>query len=46
MNKDVTKRLVYIDPRALTRTRKFITLMGFTGLIQRRVIGSWNINIV
>ena len=35
-----------IDPHALIKTRKFINVMGFPVIIQRRGIDSWNINIV
>ena len=35
-----------ISPCALINTRNFITVIGFLVLIQRRVISSWNINIV
>ena len=35
-----------IAPRTLIKTRNFITVMGFTILIQRQLLASWNINIV
>ena len=34
----------YIDPYALMKTRDFIIVMGFPGLVQRQVLASWNIN--
>ena len=43
---DTTKRQVYIAPHALIKIRNFITVMIFKGLIQERVLTSWNINIV
>ena len=46
IKKDVTKRRVSIAPCALIKTRKFINVMGFTGLVQRIGLASWNINIV
>ena len=46
MKKVATERQGSIDPRALIKTRNFITVMDFPGLIQRRIIASWNINIV
>ena len=45
MKKDEKKR-GSIDPHALIKTRKFINVMGFPVIIQRRGIDSWNINIV
>ena len=36
MKKVATERQGSIDPRALIKTRNFITVMDFPGLIQRR----------
>ena len=44
--KYATKRQGSIDPHALINTRVFITVMGFTEIIQKWGIASWNINIV
>ena len=44
--KSDTKRRGSITPRAMIKTRNFINVMGFTGLIQRQVLASWNINTV
>ena len=46
MKKYATKRRGSIAPRALIKTRKFITAMGFTVLVQRGIIASYNIIIV
>ena len=46
MKNDATKRQGYIAPLAMIKTRNFITVMSFTGLIQRQGLSSWNINIV
>ena len=46
MEKDATKIQGSIAPHALIKTRNFITVMGFPGLIPRRGLASWNINIV
>ena len=40
------KKQGYIAPFALIKTIKFITIMGFPGLIQRLGLASWNIKIV
>ena len=44
--KDATKRHGSIVPHALIRTWNFIIVMVFTGLIQRKGIASWNINVL
>ena len=46
MEKDATKIQGSIAPHVLIKTRNLITVMGFPGLIQRRGLASWNINIV
>ena len=40
MKKHATKIRGYIDPRALIKTRNFITVMGFMGLIHRQGLAS------
>ena len=44
--KIMQKKQGYIAPFALIKTIKFITIMGFPGLIQRLGLASWNIKIV
>ena len=46
VKKDATKIQGSIDPRALIKTRNFITVVGFLGFIHRQGIASWNINII
>ena len=46
MNKYSTKRQGSIDPYDLMKKRNFITIMGFTVLIQIKVLASWNTNII
>ena len=46
IKKDATKRQGYIFPHDLIRTWNFIFIMGFPGLIQRKVLSSWNINVL
>ena len=38
-----TKRQGSIAPYALIRTRKFIIVIGFPGLIQRQGLASWTL---
>ena len=44
--KYATKIQGSIDPHALIRTRSFIIVIGFTGLIQRQGLASWKINVL
>ena len=46
MKKYATKIQGSIAPRALIKTGNFITVMDFTGLIQRQGLASWNMNII
>ena len=46
VKKDATKIQDYIAPHAIIRTRNFIIVMGFPGLVQRQGLTSWNINIL
>ena len=45
VEKDATKRQGYIVPHALIRTRYFIIVMCFPGLVKRQGLASWNIKI-
>ena len=40
MKKHATKIRGYIDPRALIKTRNFITVIGFPELIQKKVLAT------
>ena len=44
--KDTTKRKDYINPHALIRTRSFIIVVGFTGLVKIQGLSYCNINIL
>ena len=46
MKKDATKRRGSIAAHALIKTRNFINVMGFPGLIQKQGLSLCNINIV
>ena len=46
MEKYATKIIGSIAASALIKKRNFITVTGFPGLIQIRVLVSWNINIL
>ena len=43
--KNMTQKRCSIAPRALIKTRKFSTVMGFPGIIHRWGLASWNINV-